>query len=55
MLTDASGNARAEKQRNEGVTGNYRSSEGISGEKVWGTRARWMNLYGTIGNDATTT
>lgn len=52
ILTDASGKARSEKDNNNtGVTGNYRSSEGISGEAVWGTRGRWMNLYGTIGND----
>jgi hypothetical protein len=36
---------------NEGVTGNFRSSEGITGEAVWGTRAKWMNLVGTIGNE----
>ena len=52
VLTDASGKATNEKDRNNtGVTGNYRSSEGISGEGVWGTRANWMNLYGTIGSD----
>lgn len=33
------------------VTGNYLSSEGITGENVWATRARWMDLYGTIGNE----
>lgn len=32
-------------------TGNYRSSEGVTGAGVWSTRARWMNLYGTIGNE----
>jgi hypothetical protein len=36
---------------NEKVSGNYRSSEGISGTNVWGTRAKWMDLYGTIGNE----
>jgi len=35
----------------EGVTGNYRSSEGITGEVVWGKRAKWMDLEGTIGNE----
>lgn len=30
------------------LTGNYRSSEGVTGEKVWSTRAKWMNLYGNI-------
>jgi hypothetical protein len=36
---------------NIGITGNYLSSEGISGEGVWGTRARWMKLHGNIGNE----
>lgn len=35
----------------EGVTGSYRSSEGITGEAVWGKRAKWMDLYGTVGNE----
>jgi len=34
---------------NDDISGNYKSSEGNSGESVWGTRARWMNLYGKIG------
>jgi len=51
-LIDAQGNPGTEKAlSNRGVTGNYRSSEGISGESVWGTRAKWMDLYGTIGNE----
>jgi hypothetical protein len=36
---------------NEGITGNYRSSEGITGDAVWSTRAKWMDLYGSIGNE----
>lgn len=36
---------------NEGISGNYLSSEGIAGEAVWGTRARWMDLYGNIGKE----
>ncbi len=36
---------------NDDITGNYRSSEGISGDAVWGTRARWMDLYGRIGKE----
>ncbi len=36
---------------NDEVTGNYRSSEGIEGEAVWGTRAKWMDLYGNIGEE----
>jgi len=51
-LLDSSGRPGIEKaSENRGVTGNYRSSEGVTGLKVWGTRARWMDLYGTIGNE----
>ncbi len=51
-LTDDRGIPTELKQMsNEGVTGNYRSSEGITGENVWGTRARWMELSGVIENE----
>lgn len=51
-LTDDRGIPTEVKQlSNEGVSGNYRSSEGISGEAVWGTRAKWMELSSTIGNE----
>lgn len=51
-LTDASGNLTDVKVvSDEGVTGNYRSSEGVTGESVWSTRAKWMDLYGSIGNE----
>lgn len=49
-LLDRNGNPGTESAReNRGVTGNYRSSNGITGDAVWGTRARWMNLSGKIG------
>lgn len=52
ILTDALGNPTEVKALpNEGVTGNYLSSEGVTGEAVWGTRARWMDLYGNIGDE----
>ena len=51
MLTDASGQSTVKTSANEGVTGNYRSSEGATGENVWGTRAKWMNLYGDVGGE----
>ena len=52
ILTDAQGHpTKVKKMSNEGVSGNYRSSEGITGEKVWSTRAKWMDLYGNIGNE----
>lgn len=33
---------------NTGVTGHYLSSEGIEGDDVWSTRARWVSLDGNI-------
>ncbi|MEZ5102997.1 MAG: PmoA family protein [Draconibacterium sp.] len=36
---------------NIGITGDYISSEGITGLDVWGTRARWMDLHGKIGDE----
>jgi hypothetical protein len=51
-LTDAQGHpTTVKKLTNEGVSGNYRSSEGVTGEKVWSTRAKWMDLYGNIANE----
>ena len=46
-LTDAHGNPETIKViNNDLVSGDYLSSEGIKGEDVWGTRARWMKLFG---------
>ncbi|MDF9796655.1 hypothetical protein OKW21_001918 [Catalinimonas alkaloidigena] len=51
-LTDSEGKPMSEATlNNEGVNGNYLSSEGVSGEQVWGTRAEWMKLYGNIDNE----
>lgn len=51
-LTDALGNpTKVKKMDNKEVNGNYVSSEGIKGEDVWGTRAKWMDLYGNIGSE----
>lgn len=39
---------------NTGVTGHYLSSEGVEGMEVWGTRAKWVALSGTVkGKDVT--
>jgi hypothetical protein len=52
ILTDAHGNPETvTKMSNEGITGNYRSREGITGEAVFGTRAKWADLYGCIGEE----
>lgn len=36
---------------NEGVNGNYLTSEGKTGEEAWGTRAKWTTLYGKISDE----
>ena len=49
VFTDASGRATpVPVLNNEGVTGNYRTSEGVEGEAAWGTRGRWTTLTGTV-------
>ena len=51
-FTDANGiETNVPVLNNDGVSGNYRSSEGLEGEKVWGTRGRWVNLTGKFGNE----
>lgn len=53
VLSDAQNNQTTVPQMaNDSVGGNYLSSEGIKGDSVWGTRARWMNLYGVIAQDS---
>ena len=37
-----------------GGTGHYRSSEGVEGDSVWGTRARWTMLTGVVAGDPVT-
>ncbi|HEX8142433.1 MAG TPA: PmoA family protein [Pyrinomonadaceae bacterium] len=55
LLTDASGRPSAMPVLdNEGVTGQYRSSEGKVGDEVWGTRARWATLEGRVGQEQIT-
>jgi hypothetical protein len=55
IFTDASGKpATTPALDNSGVTGRYRSSEGKTGDAVWGTRGRWTMLTGTIGAEALT-
>lgn len=52
IFTDASGKSTAVPSlNNEGVTGHYRSSEGIERDAVWGTRGSWLNLSGVINQE----
>lgn len=53
-VTLYSANGEPEKVKamdTESTSGNYLSSEGETGLGVWGTRARWMNLYGNINGE----
>jgi hypothetical protein len=52
IFTDAAGIAtKVPVMNNEGITGNYRNSNGVEGEEVWGKRAIWCNLTGKIKNE----
>ncbi|HEV7350641.1 PmoA family protein [Telluribacter sp.] len=52
IYTDASGVAtKVPVMNNEGITGNYRNSNGVEGEEVWSKRAAWTNLRGKIGGE----
>ena len=49
IFTDASGIAsKVPALNNEGVTGDYLNSEGITGGDVWGKRAVWCKLHGEM-------
>jgi hypothetical protein len=51
-LTDAQGIVtRVEKPDLSKVTGDYLSSEGLTGDAVWGTRATWMRLTGKMNGE----
>lgn len=55
VFTDASGKAtEVAVLKNEGVTGKYRSSEGLEGDAVWGTRGRWTALSGVVDGEPVT-
>ena len=50
LVTD--GNAKPSTKKfldNTNVSGTFRSSEGKSGDTVWGTRAKWASLAGHVG------
>jgi hypothetical protein len=55
VLTDGAGRPTAVPVLdNAGVTGRYLSSEGLEGDDVWGTRARWTALSGEIDGERVT-
>jgi hypothetical protein len=55
FYTDASGRATTvAKLDNTGVNGTYLTSEGKKGDAAWGTRGRWCNLSGVVGDEPVT-
>ena len=55
IFADASGRATTvAKLDNTGVNGVYLTSEGKKGEAAWGTRGRWCNLSGKVGEEPVT-
>ncbi len=47
-FVDAKGDTTTIAASSKETTGDYRSSEGITGDSVWSTRAKWMDLFGNI-------
>jgi methane monooxygenase PmoA-like len=55
IFTDAAGNVtKVPPMDNSIVTGNYLTSEGISGDAAWSTRGRWCILTGKIAAEPVT-
>ena len=55
VFTDATGRpTTVAKLDNAGVNGVYLTSEGKKGEAAWGTRGRWCNLSGQLGDEPVT-
>lgn len=51
-LVDSHGNVTEVDAGDDNIAnGNYLSSEGIEGGDVWGTRGKWMKLYGTVNGE----
>ncbi|MGC1618570.1 MAG: PmoA family protein [Candidatus Acidiferrum sp.] len=55
VFTDAAGHpTTVAKLDNTGVNGTYLTSEGKKGDGAWGTRGRWCNLSGMVGDEPVT-
>jgi hypothetical protein len=52
QFVDDKGNiTKIAANNNSGVTGNYLTSEGKTGDSAWSTKAKWCMLYGKIKED----
>lgn len=55
VYTDAAGRpTTVAKLDNTGVNGTYLTSEAKNGDAAWGTRGRWCNLSGMVGDEPVT-
>ena len=55
VFLDASGRpTTVPKMDNTGVNGTYLTSEGKKGDDAWGTRGRWCNMSGRVGEEPVT-
>jgi hypothetical protein len=55
VFTDGSGRASAVPVLdNAGVSGRYRTADGITGDAVWSTRSRWAELSGVVNGEPVT-
>lgn len=52
-VTDEKGNITEDKT-GINLSGEYLNSEGLKGEKIWGTVAKWASVSGKIGNENVT-
>ena len=52
-VTDEKGNI-SEAKTNENLTGSYLNSEGLAGDKIWGTLGKWAAVKGKIGDEEIT-
>jgi hypothetical protein len=53
-MVKADGSLTEPMLNKDGVTGQYRNSEGLTGDATWGKRARWMCMDGTKNGKAIT-
>ena len=52
-IIDENGNI-SQPKNNDNFTGEYLNSEGLTGDKIWGTLGKWASVSGKIGNEEVT-
>ena len=50
-FVDAAGDTTTIAATSKETTGDYKSSEGITADSVWSTRAKWLSLFGSINGE----